>query len=59
MLAHAALSFGSPEYSSLVVLALIVALSVAAVQRLLAPQPIHGEAVTVVAGIGLAVPGRE
>ena len=41
--------------NTLLMLALIVALSVAAVQRLLAPQPIHGEAVTVVAGIGLAV----
>ena len=41
--------------NALLMLALIVALAVAAVQRLLQPQPVQGEVVSVVAVIGLVV----
>ena len=41
--------------NALLMLAVIVALAVASIQRLLAPQAVHGEAVAVVAVIGLVV----
>lgn len=41
--------------NTLLMLGVIVALTVAAIQRLLAPQTVHGEAVTLVAFIGLVI----
>lgn len=41
--------------NSLLMLGVIVALTVAAIQRLLSPQAVHGEAVTLVAFIGLVI----
>jgi len=41
--------------NTVLMLALIAALAVAGVGRLLSPQPVHGEAVSLVAGIGLAL----